>query len=149
MVSVCIAFGIVLLALVIGAISCVIAEAPIDVWLIFAIIFIAIALLAAFIIIYYVKIIKLLNAVRNVAKTGKADPSASRFLGVVCWITALVCFFSLLMAMIAAVLAPVSVPFGINVLPVLCSIVSMIGFGVLIFKYRKQMRLCEQASYTL
>ena len=98
----------------------------------FIIFFFALSVLVAaavLTVLWFVKILKMINAVKTTARAGNADPYASKYVGVWCFLTAFGNFFSLVTA------------FGIAAkMSALCSAVAFCCFGILIFTYRSRMK---------
>ena len=108
----------------------------------------AVAIVFGLLILYYAKIIQTLNAAKSVANTGRPNTKASAFVGVVLFIIAALSILSFFFSAIGSSSTEI---FGINInlfgngstmstISSICSIVSYICFGALIFKYNSSMR---------
>ncbi len=128
----CIGYGLAVILMLIFTIGIIASSArftPIAVILFFVIISVF-AVVAVLSILYYVKLIKTINAAKTTARGGNADPYASAYVGVWCFVAAFCNLFSIVTAFTIA-----------GKLSVLCSVISFCCFGILIFTYRSRMRI--------
>lgn len=138
LVFTCIGFGLGAIGLLIATIVLAAASSEVAVLIVLSIVFIIFVIVGIFNIIYYSKINKTLKAVKQTALGTNPSPYASRFVGVICWISAILGLFGVITA------------FGFaGKLAVLSTSVATACFGALIFSYRSKMNALAATPVTI
>ncbi len=89
----------------------------------------------AFVVLYYVFLIKTVNAIKNTAKTCTPHYKASVFVAVCLFIASAYALISVPQTLISG-----SLPLMVSGLAALCNIVSSVMYGIFIFMYRSRMK---------
>ena len=94
-------------------------------------------IVSVIVIIYYCKILKSLNMAIRSAKDNVPYPNASRFVGVMCFVGAVGALFGIVNLSI------------LGIIQAILTMMQMIIFGVLVFKYRNEMRTAAYETGSL
>ncbi len=139
LVVTCIGAALVLIALLLAGIGLMASGAE-EAGIAALVLFFVGIVVYAFAIVYQAKIVQSLNAAKTVALTGKPSLKVSGFVGVMCYISSITSIMSFIVSSFT-VFRYLSV-FVIlrNMFSMILSVFMSIAFGVLIFKYRGEMK---------
>jgi len=128
-------FAFLLLGILIFAIVLILTDPVPYLWIVFAVLFAVIGIAAVINFLYYYKLCKTLQTLKNILRTGEQTAYASQYVGVIILMSAAL---NLLTVFFAG-------GWG-GTLSVLCFCTANICFGVLLFQYRSRVRMLPNVS---